>query len=205
MSSFFADPQRDASDVIAGFVYQIDVTVQRWLGLKDGEVLELERGEDLDLVKVDGDGLPGTRVLEQLKRRSTSAISLKSPDALTAIARFCEHRKNNPADRLRFRFLSTAGVATERAWNGQGTAISTWQSIQRGQLSDADQEKGLDDIRNFLETCSAPDGVSSEAWALVTGLLKKENASELIEVIGSFEWGLGSTDYPKVETEVKSR
>jgi hypothetical protein len=50
VTSFILDPLRDASDVIAGFVYQIDLTIQRWLELKEDEILELERGEDLDLI-----------------------------------------------------------------------------------------------------------------------------------------------------------
>jgi hypothetical protein len=102
VTSFVSDPLRDASDVIAGFVFQIDLTIQRWLELKDDEILELERGEDLDVIQLAGEDVPETRILEQMKRRSTSAISLKSGDALTAVAHFCEHRKNNPSVRLRF-------------------------------------------------------------------------------------------------------
>jgi hypothetical protein len=41
---FISDPLRDASGVFAGFLYQIDLTVQRWLALKDDEILEMERG-----------------------------------------------------------------------------------------------------------------------------------------------------------------
>lgn len=91
MTSFLSDPQRDASDVIAGFVFQIDLTIQRWLELKEDEVVELERGEDLDLIQLGDEDVPETRILEQMKRRSTSSVSLKSADALTAVAHFCEH------------------------------------------------------------------------------------------------------------------
>jgi hypothetical protein len=116
--------------VFAGFVFQIDLTVQRWLELKDNEILELERGEDLDVIQLTGEDVPETRTLEQIKRRSTSSVSLKSADALTAVAHFCEHRKNNPSVCLRFRFLTTGALAKEQAWKRPGTAISTWHLVQ---------------------------------------------------------------------------
>ena len=189
--------------MIAGFVFQIDLTIQRWLVLKSDEILELERGEDLDLIQLAGENVPETRILEQMKRRNTSAVSLKSADSLIAIAHFCEHRKNNPSVRLRFRFLTTAALAKEQAWKRTGTAISTWQSIQREQLTDDDQQEALDGIREFLSTCSAPDGINPDIWALVEELAKKENSAALLEVINSFEWGLGAADYPQVETAIK--
>ena len=123
MASFVSDPRRDASDVFAGFVFQIDLTIQRWLELKDDEILELERGEDLDVIQLTGEDVPETRTLEQIKRRSASSVSLKSADALTAVAHFCEHRKNNASIRLRFRFLTTGALAKEQEWKRPGTAI----------------------------------------------------------------------------------
>jgi hypothetical protein len=41
---------RDAWSTLRGFVYQVDKTLQRWLLLQQNEVLELERGEDIDIV-----------------------------------------------------------------------------------------------------------------------------------------------------------
>ena len=43
-------PNRDASAAIRGYGYQIDHTIMRWLDLRDSEILELECGEDIDLV-----------------------------------------------------------------------------------------------------------------------------------------------------------
>lgn len=54
--NFISNPQRDASAVIASYVYQVIVTISRWLNLQPpNEVLELERGEDLDIVRVSDD------------------------------------------------------------------------------------------------------------------------------------------------------
>ena len=44
---------RDAWSTIRGFVYQVDLTILRWLHLKDNEILELEKGEDIDVITKD--------------------------------------------------------------------------------------------------------------------------------------------------------
>lgn len=48
--AFIADPRRHTSAVIRGFVCQRDVTIRRWMNLRDDERLELERGKDIDIV-----------------------------------------------------------------------------------------------------------------------------------------------------------
>ena len=72
--TFVTNPRRDASPTIAGFVFQVNVTILRWLELQDGEHLELECGEDVDTVKngpASGIAVE-TRLLEQIKARSGS-------------------------------------------------------------------------------------------------------------------------------------
>jgi hypothetical protein len=203
VTTYISDPLRDASDVFAGFLYQIDRTVQRWLDIRDDELFELERGEDLDVIQFSLEDVPETRTLEQIKRRSTTSVSMKSTDALAAIAHFCEHRNKNSSARLRFRFITTATLAKEQAWKHPGTAISTWQTIQREQLNDEEQKEALRWIREFLSTCSAPDSVKQEIWALLEDLTKEEHSAALLEVVQSFEWGFGSADYPEVESGIK--
>jgi hypothetical protein len=44
-------PGNDACATIAGFVFQVNVTIQHWLKLGPGEHLELEAGEDIDIVR----------------------------------------------------------------------------------------------------------------------------------------------------------
>jgi len=49
--SFFQPrPDNDASAAFRGFVYQVNLTLLRWIRLKAPQYLELERGEDIDLV-----------------------------------------------------------------------------------------------------------------------------------------------------------
>ena len=50
MPSFEPPRDRTADAAIRGYVYQIDRTIERWLKLEPGQILELERGEDIDIV-----------------------------------------------------------------------------------------------------------------------------------------------------------
>jgi hypothetical protein len=67
--SFATNSRRDASATIAGFVFQVNVTILRWLELRDDEHLELECGEDIDTVQSGPNGGTSaeTRLLEQIK------------------------------------------------------------------------------------------------------------------------------------------
>jgi hypothetical protein len=75
-------PRRDAHATFAGFVLQANVTILRWLELGPADRLELEAGEDIDLVQ--GASEQGDkekrRVMEQLKQKGCN-ITLRSPIA----------------------------------------------------------------------------------------------------------------------------
>src|ERR1700693_863212 len=108
--TFISNPRRDASATIAGFVFQVNVTILRWLELREDEHLELEGGADIDSVQdslnVGGSGV--TRLLEQIKARSGRSVTLRSEEALEALSNFCSHRVANPTSKLKFRYITTA-------------------------------------------------------------------------------------------------
>jgi hypothetical protein len=84
-------PGRDAYATFAGYVFQVNVTILRWLELGPEARLELEAGEDIDTVQTGSGGgeEEAARLVEQLKQVGQS-ITLRSSDALEAIANFCE-------------------------------------------------------------------------------------------------------------------
>ena len=90
--SFVPIPGRDAYATFAGYLYQVNVTVLRWLNLAPHNTLELEAGEDIDMVRAESDGTQPDpeRVMEQLKH-VTGSLTLRSGDALESICNFCEH------------------------------------------------------------------------------------------------------------------
>jgi hypothetical protein len=65
---------RDAWKSIKGFVYQVDLTILRWLNLGETQILELEKGEDIDIVTKRIDSIEELRTLEQIKHRDTKII-----------------------------------------------------------------------------------------------------------------------------------
>lgn len=87
MSNFTAINNRDAWSTIRGYVYQVDLTIKRWLNLKQNQILELECGEDIDIIShsLTNPSQETERILEQIKHREKS-ITLKSPEVLTAVA-----------------------------------------------------------------------------------------------------------------------
>jgi hypothetical protein len=54
--SFVSDPLRDAGPIIAGFFFQVNMTILRWFDLEPETHLELECGEDIDTVGADTGG-----------------------------------------------------------------------------------------------------------------------------------------------------
>src|SRR5215831_19331718 len=117
MNSPYTPPRdRDAYATIRGYVYQVDLTLVRWLDLEDGQQLELERGEDIDLVSR---ALGATnqdeerRFLEQVKHREDN-LTLRKPAALEALANAVEHFNAIREADLRICYSTNAGIGQER-------------------------------------------------------------------------------------------
>ena len=81
-------PRRDAQATFAGFVYQVNVTILRWLELIPGQHLELEAGEDIDLVQQGSTKSEDEkqRLLEQLKQEGRS-ITLRNEGSLGSVGK----------------------------------------------------------------------------------------------------------------------
>ncbi|MGA2535413.1 MAG: hypothetical protein ABSF53_05320 [Terracidiphilus sp.] len=157
-------PRRDAFATFAGYVFQVNVTILRWLELAPAHHLELETGEDIDLVQ--GASEKGDkekqRVMEQLKQKGCT-ITLRNPDSIEAIANYCHHLEANPGASLRFRFLTTAEVTKERSpWKTSQPAIELWEDIRQGRLPNAERTAALVALRDFLKVCPKPAELSAD-------------------------------------------
>jgi tetratricopeptide (TPR) repeat protein len=202
---FQANPRRDAHATIAGFFYQANITLLRWMALQPGQHLELEAGEDIDTVEP-RDNDPGSaerRLLEQLKVRSVRAITLRSPEALEALSNFCEHRASNPDSELQFRYLTTAADGVEQGWTLPEGGIETWIELRRGGYDEKLRSKALGEIRRFLKLGKQPERVSQKAWEALQLVLDSDDDA-LGELVFSFEWALGYGDPGQSEAEVLS-
>ncbi len=88
MTEFITSRSRDAWATIRGYVYQVDFTILRWLSLTGSQQLQLERGEDIDTISRNLEGILKTtpteqqHLLEQVKHREAN-ITLRSEVART--------------------------------------------------------------------------------------------------------------------------
>jgi len=194
------DRKRDAHATFAGFVFQVNVTILDWLKLQPGQHLELEAGEDIDLIQAAAaQGLEGTHLLEQVKQLRGKRLTLRSADALEAIANFCQHRSSRPGENLAFRFLTTTSASKERRWGGRDNGIVTWQKVRNRKILGDARKSAISEIKAFLKNCTAkvPKGVRKPFVEAVSG-----DDDQFAEVIDTFEWAMGSGDHKEIQAQI---
>jgi hypothetical protein len=203
--NFIQIPGRDAHATFAGFVFQVNVTILRWLRLHPDQHLELEAGEDIDLIRKAGtDVSQDSRLLEQVKQLRKQRLTLTSADALEAVAHLCEHRKANPGANLTFRFLTTTTLGRESRWKRAGTAIDTWARIQSGDLAGPERTTAISNLHTFLSGCRRPSSLSKDSWECLRAILALPDRGEFTELITSLDWATGSGDHVAIENEILS-
>lgn len=206
-SSFLRDADRDACDAIGGFVYQVDLTIRRWIELPEDEILELECGEDIDRVAKAfstpaRSTLEQERLLEQVKRRAAS-VTLRSSAAVEAVANFALHRARNPEVRLRFRFTSNATAGTEHkaAFPGGQPGIVLWTSLP-GLGADARTEVATA-LRQFYRELKQPEKVPADAWNALWQLAEHGSDQQWDQFLDSFEWSLSDAGPAEIQTVIR--
>jgi hypothetical protein len=202
VSTFTPQPDREASDTIRGYVYQALLTIKRWLDLQPGEVLELECGEDIDLVSPLLSGQE-QRLLEQVKNYQSS-VTLKS--AVSSIAYFIEHRQNNPTQNLRFLYTTTAPVGKERPLPSmlkKNPAIFVWEQLRQGSLKGISQNDALQGIRIILSNIVQPKKLSDKTWEVFLSFVKNARDDQLLDLIYSFEWNTKTPGVESVSSELQ--
>ena len=202
--AFTPQPGRDAQAAIDGYVYQVIATALAWLNLVEGQYLDLEAGEDLDLVYREAtiDATETGRTVQQVHKR-TRAITLRSRKTVQAIANFCAHRKTNPDVALKFRFLTTAKPGCEQGWRVPG--IATWEGIRQVQLSPDEEGSAIKRIHLLLKESKKPRGVSAEVWSSFLEVIATSKTDSLKAVIRDFEWAIGTGDSEALEAEASRR
>ena len=189
MSTFNPQSNRDASPTIRGYVYQVHLTIERWLGLQPNEILDLERGEDIDLVSYSGSGKE-KRKLEQVKDYAKN-VTLRS--AVNSIAYFIEHRQNNRQTDLLFRYTTTAKIGKEQDLPEKfkkKPGIVIWEQLRKGCLEEIPQTDALQGIREILmrDVKKPPDKLPINTWECFCQFVKNETDEALLDLISKFEW-----------------
>jgi len=195
LTDFLSKRDRDAWATIRGYVYQVDSTILRWAKLTGNQILELERGEDIDIIgPAIWKGREATcRVLEQIKCLDGS-ISLRSKEALASLATFHEHTQANRRRQrdLFFRFSTTALPAREKP-AGPLTftpGILLWERLRSGDAPSS-AEKDSEAVLAFLRKARKPHDFSEETWGAFVAFLKSPG-SDFLDFICRFEWATGA-------------
>ena len=195
---------QDASATIRGFVYQVELTILRWLGLGANQVLQLERGEDIDHITRAASAGPAeaARLLEQVKDVQRS-LTLHAPGAVIAIGSFCAHRRANPGRDVRFRYTTTASVGREKLSPlPKGvTGIGAWGQLRQGVKDEKTKASLLSGVRSLLRSATRPSDTPDGIWTEYTGFAGAADA-DVLALIEQFEWSFGESGLSDLADEV---
>lgn len=203
---FIPARNQDAHPVLRGFVYQVELTILRWLQLRDGETLELERGEDIDRVaRAVQIGTPDDlrRTLEQVKHRE-KAITLRSGAALESLANFVLHRSANPNLQLHFCYTTNARIGRERPnpFVDGLAGISLWMELASDESSAGRKQTVAASLLSYFRLANKPRGFDSASWKTFLQFVGSISEANFIEFANQFEWNCGTLDVEPLERRI---
>jgi tetratricopeptide (TPR) repeat protein len=199
---------RDAWGTIRGYVYQVDLTIERWLDLQPGQILELERGEDIDLISraLVAEGEEQQRLLEQVKHRD-APVTLRSASAVGAVVSAVEHLRANPDQTLLFRYTTNTYVGRDRPSTIHGglPAIAAWEQVRLGTIDAALEQPVVDSILTMLRNTSRPEGLREETWSTFRDFIGAAGYDELVALIRRFEWSTGGPAAAHIGEQIRDK
>lgn len=180
------DLKREAVPSIRGFVYQFWLSIDRWISLKNDEIIYLESAEDFDVINPEN----GAATLSQVKCTKDS-ITLKSKHVISAIENYWKLKTANPDKKIEYHLITTAqrGIEKDAVFGGIG-GLDYWERCVNNQANIASLKKYLLDIstlsvdvKQYLNT-SEDEGIKSDLlkrikW--ITGNLELGSIQELVE------------------------
>lgn len=205
-SHFVLKRDRDAWATIRGYVYQVDLTINHWLDLQHDQVLELERGEDIDLVQavINSPEVEQQRLLGQIKHRDKN-ITLRSSEAIEALASFYEHTNANPNIDLKLRFITNAQIGKEKLSPipQKTPALIAWELLRSGQIEGDTLSSYLTGIHKIIMSVPKPEGLNGDTWNLWRDFIIKIDENQLHFFIRKVEWSTGNTPADDCSKKIK--
>ena len=209
MKPFIPNPDRDAYATIRGFVYQVDLTILRWLDLQPGQALELEAGEDIDLVAdaLSTNPFPLDRLLEQVKHREQS-VTLRSVSALEAIANAIEHRETHTGHKLVIRYSTNASIGKEHALPGGSPYaipyIELWEKLRKKEDAGCTPSEGVAALKAFIAALTKPEKLKAASWTRLQTFFARPEP-DILDLVANFEWATGGQTAGRMQTAVENR
>jgi len=208
MVGFVTTRDRDAWAAIRGSAYQIDQSIESWLDLESPEVLELERGEDIDVVSklFFASEETTTRQLKQVKYLNRN-VSLRTPHVLGILAAFHEHRVNNPKLLLRLIFITNVQPAVERLspMPFSKSAILLWSQLRSNALSSETFDEVIAGIRTLLTSARKPQVIANRTWQPFIQFVRNCSDDEFFSFVRHVDWRMGSLSADLMRTSLQRR
>jgi hypothetical protein len=207
-------PNRDAWGTIRGFVYQVDLTILRWLNLNNAQtILQLEKGEDIDIVNQNIIKGEISRELEQVKYREKD-ITLNSDFVLEMLLNFFIQKVNNPTSNLYFRFVTNADYTVERPAIFQKTGeagIKAWIRLFNDQTLTDTHEDLLFIKKHLQKKVQTEIDEESKVKKPKEDYLKDldkfnsflQQTDGFAVFLKSFDWSLRNNDAPHISSTIK--
>lgn len=134
---FPGDPLREASDVFAGFRYQLLCSLLAWLNLKSDRHLAIEVGEDYQIFNTSG-------ITEVQVKHISKTLTLGSKEAIQAIETYWQRQAIAPLRRLEHVYLTRSSIGIERKKPfGDRPGLAVW-------VSALDSDEDCREICRFL-------------------------------------------------------
>jgi hypothetical protein len=196
MNLFSYNENRDAYATIRGFVYQVDITIDKWLDLSDNGQLYLECGEDIDEVKGD------IRLLGQVKHNDKNTFTINTESFVETLSNFRKHRMDNPTLKLQLQYITNAHIRCEKTAlfdDGKSKtrtkALDVWVEIGKTTILTPVLQEKIEIIRKqILKTvtnlCSkvVPDSPDRSRQKDDSDKKNYQAFKEFLEKVGSDDW-----------------
>ncbi len=210
MTPFARRRDRDAYATIRGFVYQADLTILRWLDLRTGQALELESGEDIDLVAdaLKTDPFPIDRLLEQVKHLKSN-LTMRSVVVLEAMANAIRHRNENVGHKLVIRFSTNARIGREQGLPAGTPAgiglLELWEKLRKGEDCGIPRADGYRLIKTFVLAIRKPKNFNRKAWRQLNDFFRTADETAIDDLILHVEWATGGFSGERMQPQIEAR
>lgn len=188
-----------------------------WLKLGTEQILELECGEDIDLLApaIAGQSQDFERTVTQVKCLDHN-LTLRSVKAREALASFSDHLNENASLQLRFRFLTNAFPGEEDPPEPLSSVpgILLWESIRTSSITPRQRVTAMESLARFLQGLKSPGrerrnpktnelliDKKAASWQEFVALTKDPTRFE--EFVSKFEWSMGEDGPVELVNEVQ--
>lgn len=218
MQDFNYNENRDAWATIRGYVYQVNLSIQRWISLPENNILYLESGEDMDEVIVtmnNSNEQDIERNLKQIKHKQSN-LTLNDSSLKEALMNFLEHKITNRHHNLTFSFLTNAVITEEKTAivirNGKKyPALKVWKDIDNcleGELTSirtaiiAQKEPDNEDNEELTSSKKAKK-IDTKKWQIWCDFINGLSDDKLIAFIKTFEINDGLSEHIDLKGEIQ--